>query len=399
MTDWNDRKQCPRCFGEKTIKKGIQKKTGKQKYYCKDCQKYFSPDYSNRSFRRSFSDRVKTELKNNSVRETAKILNLSPTTVQKYKRDNVSPGNIVSAITVLDLFSGIGGFSLGLERTGGFKTVAFCEIDKKCQKVLDKHWPEVKKYNDVRTISREQLNNDGIKNPEVICGGFPCQDISCAGRQDGLNGSRSGLWAEFKRLISEIRPEFAIVENVRNLLSGQRGTWFGKILGDLAEIGYDAEWHVISAAAIGAPHLRERVWIVAYPEGERCGKERKHCERSEKRITGSSEALAHPEIKGMETRICEADGKKTVTISKRHRSTLPDTDPLNENDRRFRTGKIPLIEPSGVPASEFWATEPPICRVVDGFSGRVDRLKQLGNAVVPQIPELIGNAILESVNN
>src|SRR5215207_5071922 len=165
---------------------------------------------------------------------------------------------------VLDLFSGIGGFSLGLERTGGFKTVAFCEIDPFCRKVLEKHWPEVPCYHDVRELTAERLAADGI-GVDVICGGFPCQDISLAGKGAGLEGERSGLWSEIARLSGELRPEFVIVENVSALL----GRGLGRILGDLAEIGFDAEWHCIPASAIGAPHRRDRIWLVAYPNGGR----------------------------------------------------------------------------------------------------------------------------------
>ena len=146
---------------------------------------------------------------------------------------------------VLDLFSGIGGFSLGLERTGGFETVAFCEIEPFPRRVLAKHWPEVPQYDDVRTLTADVLARDGIA-VDVITGGFPCQDISVAGKRAGLGeATRSGLWSEVVRLIGDLRPRYVIVENVANLLSGpseKRGGWFGRVLGDLAECGYDAEW-------------------------------------------------------------------------------------------------------------------------------------------------------------
>ena len=172
-------------------------------------------------------------------------------------------------LRVLDLFSGIGGFSLGLERTGGFETVAFCEIEPFPRKILAKHWPEVPCYHDVTKLTGDILARDGI-TVDVITGGFPCQDISVAGKQAGISeGTRSGLWSEIVRLIGELSPRYVIVENVANLLSGpsdRRGGWFGRILGDLAECGYDAEWENIPASALGAPHRRERVWLVAYPK-------------------------------------------------------------------------------------------------------------------------------------
>lgn len=161
---------------------------------------------------------------------------------------------------VLDLFSGIGGFSLGLERAG-FTTVAFCEIEPYCRAVLKKHWPDVPCYDDVRTLTIGRLAADGIC-VDVICGGFPCQDISVAGKGAGLAGERSGLWSEYSRLIGELRPRYAIVENVAALL----GRGMDTVLGDLASLGYDAEWHCIPASAVGAPHRRDRIWIVAYPD-------------------------------------------------------------------------------------------------------------------------------------
>lgn len=158
---------------------------------------------------------------------------------------------------VLDLFSGIGGFSLGLERAG-MTTVAFCEIDPFCRRVLAKHWPDVPCHEDVST--REFIEGEA----DVVCGGFPCQDISYAGEGAGLAGARSGLWRELVRAIRLVRPLYAIVENVAALLD--RG--MGVVLGDLAEIGYDAEWDCISACSLGATHMRRRVFIVAHPNCE-----------------------------------------------------------------------------------------------------------------------------------
>ncbi len=166
---------------------------------------------------------------------------------------------------VLDLFSGIGGFSLGLERAG-FETVAFCEIEKYPQKILKKHWPDVPIYNDVRELTYERLKSDGIARIDVICGGFPCQDISAAGNQAGIGEeTRSGLWSECARLLGDIRPKYAIFENVTALLNGSGGDWFKRVLWDIQSVGYDAEWHCIPASELGAHHHRDRIWIVAYP--------------------------------------------------------------------------------------------------------------------------------------
>ena len=169
----------------------------------------------------------------------------------------------MTKLRVLDLFSGIGGFSLGLERTGGFETVAFCEIEEYPRRVLAKHWPRVPCYHDVRDLTADALARDGIA-VDVICGGFPCQDISFAGKGAGLAGERSGLWFHYARLIGELRPAYVIVENVAALLS--RG--LADVLGSLASLGYGAEWHCIPASAVGAPHRRDRLWIVAYPGSE-----------------------------------------------------------------------------------------------------------------------------------
>lgn len=236
---------------------------------------------------------------------------------------------------LLDLFSGIGGFSLGLERTGGFKTVAFCEIEQFPRQVLRKHWPDVPIYEDVRTLTAERLAADGVA-VDAICGGFPCQDVSLAGSGAGLEGERSGLWREYSRIIGELRPRVVVVENVAALL----GRGLGRVLGDLATLGYDAEWHCIPASYAGARHLRDRVWIVAYPECDsvqgRAHVTEAWCQKSRaQQLAGLVQPCAWP------------------TIS---------------SARDSGTGH-------GVPNG-------------------THRNRALGNAVVPQIPELIGRAIL-----
>jgi DNA (cytosine-5)-methyltransferase 1 len=241
-------------------------------------------------------------------------------------------------VNVLDLFSGIGGFSLGLERAG-MRTVAFCEIDPYARAVLKKHWPDVPCYEDVRAVTADRLRADGIEC-DVICGGFPCQDISFAGEGAGLAGSRSGLWSEYRRLVSELRPRHVIVENVAALL----GRGIDRVLGDLAEIGYDAEWHCIPASALSAPHRRDRVWIIAYPDSDRRG--------------------------------LSADIARRLHAERRPQ--------LWES---FRTTDF------GIRVQELAA----FCGTADGLSARVDgRLHALGNAVVPQVVEVIGRAIMEA---
>ena len=273
-------------------------------------------------------------------------------------------------LRVLDLFSGIGGFSLGLERAGGFETVAFCEIEPYCRKVLAKNWPHVKQYDDVRTLTADTLARDGIA-VDVICGGFPCQDISVAGRGAGLAGERSGLWREYARLIGELRPRFVIVENVAALLS--RG--LGDVLRDLAALGYDAEWHCIPAAAVGAPHRRDRLWIVANAtqlHGHGCEFHREHTARQVSKLRNGSGPIS-----------------------------LANANPRHQHGRRgslqmgwgrfagetLHDGHAGRIE---------WSPEPDVGRVAHGVPSRVDRLGALGNAVVPQCVELIGKAIMQA---
>jgi DNA (cytosine-5)-methyltransferase 1 len=166
-----------------------------------------------------------------------------------------------SSLTFGSLFTGIGGLDLGLERAG-LRCAWPVEISDYCRQVLARHWPDVPKFADVREVGAHNL-----PPVDVIAGGFPCQDLSNAGRRAGLEGARSGLWSEFARLIQELKPTYAIIENVAALL--QRNHRFDTVLRDLAARGYDAQWSVYSAAQFGAPHLRERVFLVAYPRGVR----------------------------------------------------------------------------------------------------------------------------------
>lgn len=288
----------------------------------------------------------------------------------------------MTKLKVLDLFSGIGGFSLGLERTGGFETVAFCEIEEFPREVLKKHWPEVPCYHDVRELTAEQLTADGIA-VDVITGGFPCQDISIAGQQAGIGeGTRSGLWSEIVRLIGELRPRYILVENVANLLNGpseKRGGWFGRILTDLAEVGYDAEWHCISASALGACHHRDRVWLIAHPDEIGQGRP------PNARITAFFGEGIKWMVKGWEA------GIYPDAWEKREQGRIKQSvQGLRELSWGQDCGSVEeLIKCASLHT-------PALCRTDDGVLDRIHRVEALGNAVVPQIPEIIGHAILEA---
>jgi len=249
-------------------------------------------------------------------------------------------------MNVLDLFSGIGGFSLGLERAG-MRTVAFCEIEPFCRRVLAKHWPGIPCYEDIRALTADRLKADGIA-ADIICGGFPCQDIAAPGKGGGLDGEQSGLWREYARLVRELRPRYVIVENSPILLS--RG--LGHILGDLATVGYDAEWSVFSACRVGASHTRERLFIVAYPD-----------------------------MDGRQASRSKGNGNDATILRRR-------IDP-----GYLQEIALAVSRDSG----KAFAREPELDRVADGVPDRVDRLHGLGNSVIPQIPEIIGRAIMTSV--
>ena len=273
---------------------------------------------------------------------------------------------------VLDIFSGLGGFSLGLERAG-MRTLAFCEIDKHCQKVLKKHWPSTPIFDDVKEIKGQLLKG----SIDLICGGFPCQDISVGGKQKGIHGSRSGLWKEYARLIKEINPRWAIIENVENL----RKSGLVTVLNDLAAIGYNAQWYTLSAiGTCGLPHKRKRLFIISYPSSKRfdeCIGEGRHLqvdgEWDDKKIL-----LENSGEKGIENEGCLSESWQTCPILSRRavvdfRNSQPDHRTIVSSVRR-------VID--GIPSKSHEAR-------------RKQRIKQLGNSVVPQIVEFIGKRIME----
>jgi len=258
------------------------------------------------------------------------------------------------------------------------QTVAFCEPNKFCQAVLHKHWPDVPIYEDVRDLSATQLANDGIRF-DVICGGFPCQDISVAGKGAGLAGERSGLWWEYHRLIAETKPSWVIAENV----SALRSRGLDDVLRSLAEIGYDAEWHCIPASAVGAPHQRDRIWIVAYP-----AQLQRDVGDNNARISLERESVSEPRNGGWSADVADTNG----TRWERSQETRNDAEVWTQSTNQLITG-------CGGVSGRNWEIEPSVGRVANGVPNRLDRLKALGNAVVPQIPELIGRWINEQSRN
>jgi DNA (cytosine-5)-methyltransferase 1 len=249
----------------------------------------------------------------------------------------------VSKPTVGSLFAGIGGFDLGFERAG-WDVKWQVEIDPYCQRVLAKHWPDVRRHNDVKTFPPGDADDWRV---DCIIGGFPCQDISNAGKRIGIDGERSGLWSEYARIVGLLRPGFIVVENVAALLD--RG--IDRVLGDLAESGYDAEWDCLPAAVFGAPFVRDRVFLVAYPHGERGGA------RREGRFAGAVQGLCVP-----------------------------------------RQSRIPFDEADRIACAGHWSTEPGLVRLVCGISPALDRLRGLGNAVVPQVAQWIGERLMRVIN-
>ena len=333
------------------------------------------------------------------------------------------------------LFSGIGGMDVGFERAG-FTVSWQVEKDDWCRRVLAKHWPDVPRYEDVTTLTGEEL-----APVDVICGGFPCQPVSHAGQQKGRNDDR-WLWPHFARLLGVLRPRYALVENVPGLFTANGGDAFGEVVGDLASLGYDCEWDVISAADVGAPHLRKRVWIVAESQRARSGVQSRHTEtrgqrgehsrasqptlvspddgetRPEGIDTGRTD-LAHADSArrprnqnddGARVRQSDAPGGRRGDQRERQKATrkeaVADADGAGREERRRsqpvgteqrppqrRREAVADAYVLTAPLGGTWEPEPDVGRVAHGVSKRVDRLKGLGNAVVPQVVTFLALAI------
>ena len=284
-------------------------------------------------------------------------------------------------IKIGSLFAGIGGFELGLERgIPNSKTVWQVEQDKYCQTILKKHWPQAQLFDDVCTVGAHNL-----EPVDVICGGFPCQDISVAGKGKGINAERSGLWWEMYRVIGELRPTIAVLENVPAITT-RGGT---QVIGALAQIGYDCEWQIISARMFGAPHIRKRWFCVAYSTSERGHNGRCRPHQIEPQQRHQSKVL-HQAGEMCSTQLdwsCQ-DRHVAHTISERAQISIE-----GEHTSKQMSGS------SSKKGSSYWAegaTVSPICNLDDGFPSRVARLKALGNAIVPQCSEYVGQCIAQS---
>jgi len=236
-------------------------------------------------------------------------------------------------LTIGSLFSGIGGLELGLERAGLGPVKWQVEIEPYCRAVLAKHWPSARRYEDVRSVGPE------LGPVDLICGGFPCQDISLSGPMCGISGSRSGLWSEFARIVGELRPRFVVVENVAELAR----SGLDVVLADLAGHGYDAVWFPLAASDVGAPHERERLFVVAY--SDQVGR----------------------------TRPVEGGVVRGAVSGIRHAGTNPAS-----------------VAGLGRDPENPWGPEPTVGRVAYGVPNGMDRIEALGNAVVPQVAEVVG---------
>jgi DNA (cytosine-5)-methyltransferase 1 len=281
--------------------------------------------------------------------------------------------------TIGSLFAGIGGLELGLERAlGDARVVWQVEIDPLCRRILERHWPHAQRHIDILDVGAHNL-----ARVDVVCGGFPCQDISVAGQGRGLEGARSSLWTQMARVVGELRPVVVVVENVPALLA--RG--LGRVLGDLAALGYDAEWDVHSAAAVGAPHLRERLFIVAADAN-------RHVVRIESERN---------QRQGRRERAAERQHTVAVDAGTAGSTANADMQSLDVAALARRD----VSEPSWACANERgWAPASAICGVDDGLFPGMERakrptaleerrLKTLGNAVVPQVAEVVGRRVAE----
>jgi len=315
----------------------------------------------------------------------------------------------VPSLTVGSLFSGIGGIDLGLERAG-HRVLWHSEIDKYACRVLKKHWPEIPNLGDVKLINWSE-----VPNVDIIAGGYPCQPFSTAGKRKGKEDPRH-LWPYVLDAIRAIRPRYALMENVRGHLT----LGFGDVLADLASCGYSAEWQIISAASVGAPHRRDRLFFVAYPDDARDRAPERNMERERSArfvfgdnsldgISGRSSTMADSTGRRLEEREPESETTEKFSFGSREVGTMANADgngrgrfgPLAD-DREEAFGREDYLRgEDGVSgrAARHWETEPGMGRLAYGVPDRVDRLRGLGNAVVPYVAELVGRLISQHADN
>ena len=287
------------------------------------------------------------------------------------------------------LFSGVGGMDLGLERAG-LECRWQIENDPYAVRVLEKHWPDVTRYGDIT-----EVDFGSVEPVELLAGGFPCQDLSYAGKGLGLSGPRSGLWSEFKRAVRVVGPRLVLVENVPALL----GRGMGVVVGDLAALGYDVEWESVPAAALGAPHLRYRVFIVAHADesgrGGRTGQlgAGRRSESSDRRIGDVADS---PGV-GCRTGRARRPDTGGSRQPEQPLQALADPDGQGPQGRVFggERARERLARARREAEQTVWSSDAGIRRVAHGVPRRVDRLRGLGNAVVPQVAQWIGERILE----
>jgi len=336
------------------------------------------------------------------------------------------------SLTVGSLFAGIGGFDLAA-RWLGWRTLWYSEIDPYASAVMKKRFPEAVNHGDVT-----QLRGSQVARVDVLCGGFPCQDISLAGKGAGIEGSRSGLWTHYARIIDEVRPSWVVIENV----SALRSRGLDRVLGSLAALGYDAEWHCIPAAYVGAPHRRDRIWIVAHPDADESGSQGRYraivreragqqpvgplgaladsnCELldrsgalrssrgAESTNSGSREVVAHADSVVGDERgggdPGQGEGRRHADRSAVGANELADS-PSTERGApqfqrvatpRWRAAELGECGSEARPGGDWWQSEPDVGRVAHGVPSRVDRLRCLGNAIVPQVAAFIFQAIYD----
>ena len=283
-------------------------------------------------------------------------------------------------LNVLDLFSGIGGFSLGLEATGGFETKAFCELDKYCKSVLKKHWPNTRQYDDIKELTYDKLRSDGIDTIDIITGGYPCQPFSVAGKQKGTEDKRH-LWPEYFRLVKECRPTWVIGENV----SGHIKLGLDQVIEDLESEGYATRTFSISASSIGANHQRERIWIIANSNSNGLLKDHSNIRPQSTESIGKDSGSIRKDIP-REQHMANTNSGSEETLNQERI--------LGEQNTEGETERYP---DGSLQVHGQWNFEPNVGRVADGIPSRVDRLKSLGNSLVPQIPYYIGQTILRTM--